>query len=187
LLNVEDVKERNIAWRQAAGISDEYCGRWFFTWTAVKIECNPSSVLDMLAPFDIGRDDLRPGKLYNDPMASEAAILRSKTADAEKASFGATIPIDPTAVREAREEADRVAAEINAPALESLPLDLKKQMQQIENPEIVKIDGAVRVVFERHAAKVSREREVQTKIFNDDQSSESKTILQTVVKTLRLN
>jgi len=34
LLNEEEIAQRKIAWRDAADISEEYCGRWYFTWNA---------------------------------------------------------------------------------------------------------------------------------------------------------
>lgn len=53
LLNEAELKTRVDAWLESAGLTEAACGRWFFSWTAIKIECDPQSVLGTLASFDL--------------------------------------------------------------------------------------------------------------------------------------
>jgi hypothetical protein len=90
LLNAEELRARNRAWLASAQIPEEACGRWVFTWTAIKIECDPQSVLGTLEMFD-----LRP-------------LDTSESVD----------QIDPEAVRRERAETDVTVREMmNEPSL----------------------------------------------------------------------
>lgn len=89
LLNTGELETRLQTWLDRAGITDSACGRWIFTWTAIKIECEPLSVLETLADYD-----LRQGRAQD-----------------------GVAPVDPDQVRRELAEADVVVAEIMGQAL----------------------------------------------------------------------
>ncbi|MCX7357305.1 MAG: hypothetical protein NT015_04040 [Alphaproteobacteria bacterium] len=78
LLNASELEERLRAWLVYAEIPESACGRWIFTWTSIKIECDPQSVLRTLEAFD-----LRPGDASTrvEPIDSEA--LRRELAETD--------------------------------------------------------------------------------------------------------
>ncbi|MBL8547871.1 MAG: hypothetical protein JNL81_15500 [Hyphomonadaceae bacterium] len=92
LLNAPELQARVGTWLTNAQIPEEACGRWVFTWTAIKIECDPQSVLGTLEIFD-----LRP----TDTSASVEEI-------------------DPVAVRRERAEADVTIAQMTGGAVITL-------------------------------------------------------------------
>lgn len=67
LLNAPDLEARVRTWLENAQIPKAACGRWIFTWTAIKIECDPQSVLGTLQAFDIRPSDLTAGVVQLDP------------------------------------------------------------------------------------------------------------------------
>jgi hypothetical protein len=62
LLNGPELETRGRAWLAGAGLTEAACGRWVFTWTAIKIECDPQSVLQILEAFDLRLNDLLESK-----------------------------------------------------------------------------------------------------------------------------
>lgn len=69
LLNAEELQARNRAWLASAQIPEEACGRWVFTWTAIRIECDPQSVLSTLEVFDLRPIDVSESIEQIDPEA----------------------------------------------------------------------------------------------------------------------
>jgi hypothetical protein len=120
LLNPEELESRVRTWLAANGMTEAACGRWVFTWTAVKIECDPQSVLQMLEPFDFRPGELREGALYSEPGAIAKVPLRT-TPSADGESFVAEMNIDPEMVRRSRAAADVAVAEMTGQP--SLTLD----------------------------------------------------------------
>lgn len=117
LLNGAELEARVQAWLQRGGLASEACGRWVFTWTAQKIECDPQSVLSTLASFDLRLNDLRDGAPYREAKASEPGILRMESSGPEGAVFAAKADIDPAGVlQEYAEAAAIVRAMISDPA-----------------------------------------------------------------------
>lgn len=112
LLNGSELEERVQIWLALGGLTNEACGRWMFTWTAFKIECDPQSVLETLAPFDLRPSDLRDGSLHRDPGAREPQALRMESQSPDGATYVVELEVDPDAVRQARAETDVVVAQI---------------------------------------------------------------------------
>lgn len=112
LLNAPDMKARIDAWLVTGGMSREACGHWIFTWDAFKIECDPVSVIDTLAAFDLRYGDLRDGALYAERGGLGPVALQMENADPEGSAFIAETPIDPDFVRRERAESDVAVAEI---------------------------------------------------------------------------
>lgn len=69
LLNAPELEARVRTWLTHWQIPEEACGRWVFTWTAIKIECDPQSVLDALEVFDLRPSDANDGVEQMDPEA----------------------------------------------------------------------------------------------------------------------
>ena len=78
LLNAPDLEARVRTWLENVQIPEAACGRWVFTWTAIKIECDPQSVLGTLQAFDIRPSDLTAGVVQLDP-----ADLRRERAETD--------------------------------------------------------------------------------------------------------
>lgn len=57
------------AWLASAHLPEAACGRWVFTWTAIKIECDPQSVLGTLEVFDLRPSDTSTSVEQIDPEA----------------------------------------------------------------------------------------------------------------------
>jgi hypothetical protein len=112
LLNGAELETRVRAWLQSGKLTQAACGRWIFTWTAIKIECDPESVLQMLESFDLRLGDVRDGTLHNERGARGPAPLRRSSLDAGGATYAAELEIDPDAVRRVRAEADVALAEM---------------------------------------------------------------------------
>lgn len=84
LLNAPELEARVRTWLTHWQIPEEACGRWVFTWTAIKIECDPQSVLGALELFD-----LRPSDIS-----------------------GSVEPVDPEPLRQERAESDVAVAQM---------------------------------------------------------------------------
>jgi hypothetical protein len=88
LLNGPELEERLDAWLERAEWPREVCGRWYFTWSAFQVNCDPQSVLRTYEALDV-------------TTSGEAG---TETVDAE-------------AVRRGRAEADVIVAQINGRVL----------------------------------------------------------------------
>ena len=112
LLNGAELQRRADAWRKRARLPLEACGKWYFTWAAFRVECDPQAILPTLAALDIQPPDLRDGAPYRDPRASAPAPLVRTVSDANGAAFVVDLALDPETVRKERVDADLVTAEI---------------------------------------------------------------------------
>lgn len=141
LLNRPELEMRVRAWLQSGGMTQAACGRWVFTWTAIKIECDPESVLQMLEPFDLRLGDLRDGTLHNEQGARGPAPLRTDSLASDGATYVAEMEIDPDVVRRERAKADAAAAEMTGKP--PLTLELALQAREAE-----RISGTITTTFE---------------------------------------
>lgn len=80
LLNAPELEARVHTWLTAWQIPEEACGRWIFTWTAIKVECDPQSVLGTLELFD-----LRPGDTSDSVEPVDPEPLRQERAETDVA------------------------------------------------------------------------------------------------------
>lgn len=108
LLNRADLDQRLAAWLARAGLTRAACGHWLFTWTAIRIECDPQSAVDLVASFDLRQPALRPGALIRDREAAAPGTLSV----AVGGGLMARLMIDPGRIRRSQAEADVAAAEI---------------------------------------------------------------------------
>jgi hypothetical protein len=154
LLNVAELEMRARAWLQTGGMTQAVCGRWVFTWTAIKIECDPQSVLQMLEPFDLRLSNLHDGALHSEPGVRGTAPLRTDTLGPDGATYAAEMEIDPDVVRRERAAADIATAEMTGKA----PLTLEHALQTRESE---RISGKIAATFEVDSTgRVTRRRRV---------------------------
>jgi hypothetical protein len=112
LLNQPELEARADAWLKKRKIPRAACGRWGFTWTAIKIECDPQSVLATILSYDLRSPDLREGALHWEDEAVAPAALALQSTGPEGSTFAVRMEIDPEVVRRARAESDVVVGEI---------------------------------------------------------------------------
>lgn len=112
LLNRSELEARLDGWLKKRKIPRAACGRWGFSWTAVKIECDPQSVVATIQSYDLRSPDLREGALYREDEALAPAALALQSTGPEGSTFAVRMEIDPAAVRRARAESDVVVGEI---------------------------------------------------------------------------
>lgn len=173
LLNETDLEARVGAWLQSGGLTREMCGRWIFTWTAIKIECDPQSVLGMAEPF-VRPNALRNGAPYSEIGMREPGLLQ-ESRGTDGATFGAELQVDPDAVRRQRAETDVAVAEM----LGDAPLTLETAL---EAHAAEQISGTLVVTFEADSdGRVTRKTSVATlEIVDEHGSRERVTTTQTI-------
>ena len=112
LLNRPELEARVEVWLQTFGMSREACGKWTFTWTALRIDCDPDSALEMLDSFDLRAERPGDGSPYDDAEAVGPGALKKTAAGPERETFTVTLQVDPDVVRRARAESDVVAGDL---------------------------------------------------------------------------
>ncbi len=175
LVNSAQLETRMHAWLERGGLDQTACGRWVFTWTAVKIECDPQSVLQMLEPFDIRRSDLHDGALHSEIGAMDPAPLRAVSVNPDGSVFVAEMDVDTDAVRRQRAEVDVAVAEM----MGEQPLTLEAALQARSSE---RISGTISTTFETDAlGRVTRRiRDTRIDIIEVDGSLHRETTTETV-------
>lgn len=112
LLNEDDIRVRIDEWLTLGQIPREACGRWIFTWTAFKIECDPQSVLQTLEAYILRPQNLREGTQYREVGALAAVPFTTSPSDFGGLTYTAEAQVDAASVRLARAETDVVVAEM---------------------------------------------------------------------------
>jgi hypothetical protein len=181
LLNRPELETRLRAWLQRGRMTESACGRWVFTWTAFKIECDPESVLQTLEPFDLRVGDLRHRAPHKEPRARGTAFLRMGSRHSGGATYAAEMEIDPDQVRQERAKEDVAVAEMSG----KMPLALEAALQARETE---RISGTIATTIETDAAKrVTRRRRVTSIEISDEAGSlERQTTTMTVERRLIL-
>lgn len=154
LLNEAELEVRLRAWLQRGGMTQVACGRWIFTWTAIKIECEPKSVLQVLGPFDLRLSNLRDGAFYGEPLARGVAPLRRDPLSSGGATFAAEMEVDPDVVRRERAESDVAVAQMTGQA----PLAFEGALQARATERIT---GTIETTIETDSAgRVTRRTQI---------------------------
>jgi hypothetical protein len=112
LLNAVELETRIGPWLEHSEIPRSACGTWIFTWNAFRIECDPQSVIEGVARFDMRPSDLREGASFREPGASGPAQMTEKSAGAEGATYVVELAVDPNWVHREQAESDVVVGEI---------------------------------------------------------------------------
>lgn len=182
LLNRRQLQDRVQSWLVKWDVPKESCGQWVFTWTAIKIECDPDSILAVLKPFDLRYDDLREGALYSEPNALEPSRLRVEISSSGRRIYVAKMSIDPDAVRQMRAEAAVVVAQI----LGEDAVTFESALQQLST---ARISGTITTKFEiDEAGRVTgRTRVTNINTIAESGVTESEIVTETLTRTLLSN
>lgn len=112
LANRAELEARRDAWLTAAQLSQEACGKHYFTWTVFKVECDPEEILTLIDELDLTKMDFRDGAQIDFPGALSAARLNRLNDDGGLEVYGVEFEIDPDDVRASRAEAAVVIAQL---------------------------------------------------------------------------
>lgn len=112
LLNDVELIERVDRWLEVAGLQRSACGQWIFTWTAIKIECDPEAALNSLKGYDLRIADLSDGAMYNEPGTLGPVPLRLTSSGLAGETFVAELELDPDLVRWQQAEAEIAIAQM---------------------------------------------------------------------------
>lgn len=138
LMNTDALQARSDAWLANSGLERENCGQWYFTWTAVKIECDPQSALELIADHDLWTGTLEPGSLRAFPGTLEPAPLLAVPASTGSTAVEVRYQIDPDTVRAAKiEEAIIVARILNNPLPDRETLTAEWAAKEISGSVVV--------------------------------------------------
>ncbi len=112
ILNREDMETRRDAWLNAAEISKDACGAWYFTWNAFQVECDPDSILLAIDGITIQPMELHDGAMFAYPGAQTPAVMRQTASDEDGKHYQIAMLVDPDTVRKSSAESDMVVGQI---------------------------------------------------------------------------
>jgi hypothetical protein len=154
LLNAPELDVRIRSWLELGGMTEAHCGRWIFTWSAFKIECDAQSVLGAIEAFDLRINHLGEGQSYRETGAVAPAPLRLQRRNEENGVLVAESELDAEAVRRERAQSDVIVAEMMGQS----PLTLEAALQA---RSAERISGTIVTTLETDAsARVTRRTRV---------------------------
>lgn len=176
LLNSSELARRNLEWREAAGIPEDACGQWYFTWTAMKIECDPQSVVEFLEPFLLVGLEAYEGSILTEQGTSETQTLQM--VEDQPRRLQAIFQLSPETIRETQAEADVVVAQFSGAekTLEDALLERANHQVSGQLTTQLDLDGEGRVI--------RRTRETEVNIVFPDGLSERQTQSQVTTRIL---
>lgn len=146
LLNAAQLEAQLDGWLKAAKSDRSACGRWTFTWTAFRIECDPQAILARTAELDPAAQIVQAGAAYADPRA----VQGGRIVQTGKSAFTVTVRIDPDTVRHERAEADVIVGEISRK-----PVSLQAALRERAGEQVT---GSITVIWETDATGIARKR-----------------------------
>ncbi len=165
LRNRAELEARSDKWLKAAKLPRTACGKWYFSWNAFRVECDPESVLRTIEAFELGYEPLSEDAPWRDDQATGAAHLH-RTPDGK--AFVAELSVDPDAVRRDRVEADLVVAEISKKPL--------ARETAIKAHKAEDISGTIKVRFDTDSSgNVQRRTKVTTLSIRQGEGVETRT------------
>ena len=166
LLNSDELEARVDGWLTRAGMTRAQCGRWIFTWSAFRIDCDPQSVIAMVEQFALNPAEPRADLLYRDPNTRDAMPLTLVRAEGGRTTYQVDLALDPDVVRRESVESAAVITELMGPQAAASP-----------PPTINEVAGTIRVTFETDSAgRLQRRTSVmQAEIVNSDGTHEQRT------------
>lgn len=170
LLNAAQLEARLDGWLKAAKSDRSACGRWIFTWTAFRIECDPKAILARTAELDPAAQIVQEGAAYADPRAAQPGrIVRTG-----KTAFSVTVRIDPDKVRHERAETDVIVGEISGK-----PVSLEAALREHAGEQVT---GSITVMWETDATGIphTRVKITRTEIRRKDGVTEERAGTETV-------
>lgn len=178
LLNGPKLTARVDRWLASAGWRRERCGRWMFTWTEIRIECDPQSVLEGLTAMDLAAAELRDGAPYQDSLGREPTVLRREAGGADGAALVAEVEVDLEVLRRQQAEAEAALLDIMGDRPEL------RAYREAQAPR--RVSGTIRIRFESDAAgrTLRRTRVIRLETERMNGERENRTITETVERRL---
>lgn len=167
LLNHRDLEARVDNWLEAGKLTRAACGRWYFTWNAFKIECDPQSVIKTIEAIDLSSTDLREDASYKDAEALGAGTLVRKSVGPAGSAFAVNMEVDPDAVRRTRAESDVTVGELIRKPI-TLAAALRERAKE-------RISGTISVTFKIDSAGNAWQRTKVTKLETKRSDGETET------------
>jgi len=179
LLNADDLKVRNDDWLAWGNYNQSHCGKWLFTWTAQKIECDPNSVIGLLDTFNIRRANLKAGVPYVSFAGLDAVSLVQEPSGDDIMKLTAVLELDPEKLRKERAESNLIVAQIMG---EKTPT-LEEVLQRLQNE---KIAGTIEITYtlDSMGEPIRRVQINQANIVNIDGLTETLKSTETVERRL---
>lgn len=140
LLNRAELEARRDKFLEAAKLPAEACGHWIMTWNAFKIECDPQSVIDMVAGFELQPRSYGDGVQISLQGASGSVAMQCTPADGGRSICTATLPVDVEAARAGLAEADVAIGEMTGK-----PVSLADALAARRTTEI---SGTIETIFD---------------------------------------
>lgn len=178
LTNSEELESRLAKWLKRAKWKRAVCGRWFFTWTAFKVECDPQSVLKTLADYDMRPAGLVTGMPFIDMHAKEAVPLEQVDVNKGKAVYRAVLVIDPDSVRKDSAASDVIIGEISG-----APVKLEDALKAREHEHY---SGTITIVIEANENGEIERRTRKSELKTVDKEGKTETEYKTVVTSRKL-
>jgi hypothetical protein len=178
LLNKGELETRVDQWLKAAGMTRAACGRWTFTWTAFRIECDPESVLATLQLLDLRSSELSDGAFYRVPGAKGVGQLTATAGSSGGVTFTANVELDPNEFRLGQAESDVVVGEIS-----QRPVSLESALKQRSSESA---SGTITVAIETDSRGQALRRTTITRIEirGQDGGREERTMTEVVERRL---
>jgi hypothetical protein len=164
LLNTAEVEKRLRVWLD--DMDRSMCGRWVFTWTAEKIDCDPQSALNGLDRY-LSPADIRDGALHVEPGArGPSALYRQGGVDAS--ILRGDMEIDAEAVRRQRADVDMAVRQLSG----QTPITTEAALQA---HTAERISGSLSVTFDLDARQLVIRRTLTSRLDIEDASEEHTT------------
>lgn len=178
ITNREEMEARRDAWLKAAGMSQETCGSWYFTWNAFQVECDPDAIIPTLQDSRLRSSDFGEGETYHHPGTLAGTPLKLVAENEQGQTLVAVLPIDPDFIRKGKAESDVVVAQITG-----RELTLQEALAARSAEEIT---GTLTITFEtdRHGRIRQRTTLAETKTVDASGVEETSTNTQTITRQL---
>jgi hypothetical protein len=96
ILNRAELESRIDKWLEDAKLTHSDCGRRIFSWNVFQIDCDPLSVIEGLAPFDLRTVKPEDGASYED--AVYRGVMKQTVAGPNGFTFVVELGVDRNAV-----------------------------------------------------------------------------------------
>jgi hypothetical protein len=176
ILNRAELESRIDKWLEDAKLARSDCGRRIFTWNLVQIDCDPLSVIEGLAGFDLRTVKPEDGASYQD--AVYRGVMKQTVAGPSGFTFAIELGVDRNAVIRERAQFDLVMAELSK---KPLTLDAAIRARSSET-----VSGTISIYFDTDALKQVQRRTKVTKqkIARANGKSETQNITETVERKI---
>ena len=181
LLNRPELDGRLEEFLKKANLPRSACGKWIFTWTAIKIECDPESALEIISTFDLRVEELQDGVMFKDAMALAPSPLSQTVAGDAGSTFTAKLTIDPEVVKKQRVRTDEIMAEMSGKQFDLKAAQLAKSKEQISGT----IDISTSVDSKGQITRRTKTTIVEIKLENE--KPESQKVIETLERRLIIN